>query len=1311
MLRPPHSRTLPYADAAPAGTAQAVEVEIAIVIAGSVAVARRAWALAIPERCDALAKPRRRAHWGPALLLAVAACSAAMAQGCGPGQMGNPCAQGDVAVQGALAPEADLGIGNPVHLATGNKYLFEEDLPASPSSPLLALARHYNSLDPRHGPLGRGWALSYDTRLYRVGRRIQIVQADGSRLDFPVPDAGSADHARTPRGRLYRQGLGWAWLWPDGRRLDFDAQGRLSAVRAAIPRPGLLRIQRHDTGLLHGLIARLSDEQGNEARLHYRIAAGQAYLDSLETPQGRWRYRYDSAGEGRGMRLTAVERPDGLLRRYLYEAARQNGNPWLPTGIAVAASSPAAPIRIRSWAYDAAGRVIEASHHPSTAPQAPGDDDWPQKPAHSPPGRPAITLHYQAPAKPGQDGQTLLQTAGGRRLALHTRSEQGRYTLPDSVLSVGKGAPDAPEGWPGLTMHYDAAGRLSHWHSPLTGGRTLRYDEQGRLAQVESSAGERWQYGYDDTHRLLRLSASRKGVGQHIRLHWHQNRLAAIEHPAEREDLVHDEHGRLVQRRVTRPALPGTGQTALRYEESFEYDAQGRLTAHHLPEGGALHYQWEKGRVARLEWHDRQGRRHLVLYGLPRQAGYRHGNGLHTLAALHAGPVFSMTVTNGATPIWAHLRGQDTQGRVTHLADWYGARNVGRGWRLHYDAASRLARAIPVILPPAGSPQETLPVVATPHTRQTLAHEHWYAWRPDGGLIAGRHNGTTHRPKIERAADGLPARLDGRRLRYDPTGRLEQVSDSQGRTARYTHNAHGYRISARYEMGRDGENAATPGKPGYPQSKQYLYVGHRLAAEIGALTHDGPQPHTGAAMKGGAIGRRYLYAGQTLAGFIDYRPDAPDGQLYAVHADPLGTPRLITDAQGSVRWLAEHSPTGELLHRWGDLDFDMRLPGQIADPLTGWHDNLLRTYAPAMGAYLEPDPLGPLPDQQALGYARQQPHRYTDPTGLILFAFDGTRQAAVSRANVWKMSQRYADGPAHYHAGPGNPYYMNNDALVASKAGDILDTQWQRLLESLQAAPANETQAIDIIGYSRGAALARHFGNMIASRVEDGRFRYDIPGQGTLQACVDLRFMGLFDTVAQFGLNGALNHLYTYTISPEWTRVAHAVALHEYRAWFPLTSVTGSNRPGVVEAPFVGAHANIGGGLGLFTGLEVPVSPGDLADVSLNWMLWQARIAGVGWVAGPLADREVTDPLLHDYRPGALRWISDGDRHVDSAFGVRLAGEQGVLDALGARHRQAAEPFIRRFDDWRTREGTAVGEVDMAEYGQWLRETLDWALP
>src|SRR3546814_9446333 len=72
--------------------------------------------------------------------------------------------------------------------------------------------------------------------------------------------------------------------------------------------------------------------------------------------------------------------------------------------------------------------------------------------------------------------------------------------------------------------------------------------------------------------------------------------------------------------------------------------------------------------------------------------------------------------------------------------------------------------------------------------------------------------------------------------------------------------------------------------------------------------------------------------------------------------------------------------------------------------------------------------------------------------------------------------------------------------------------------------------------------------------------------------------MGLFDTVAQFGLLGAQNANYELTIAAAWEWVAHAVALHERRWLFPLTS-TDNGGGNIIEAPFIGAHADIGGGI------------------------------------------------------------------------------------------------------------------------------------
>src|SRR3546814_12760496 len=96
--------------------------------------------------------------------------------------------------------------------------------------------------------------------------------------------------------------------------------------------------------------------------------------------------------------------------------------------------------------------------------------------------------------------------------------------------------------------------------------------------------------------------------------------------------------------------------------------------------------------------------------------------------------------------------------------------------------------------------------------------------------------------------------------------------------------------------------------------------------------------------------------------------------------------------------------------------------------------------------------------------------------------------------------------------------------------------------------------------------------------------------------------MGLFDTVAQFGLLGAQNANYDLTIAAAWEWVAHAVALHERRWLFPLTS-TDNGGGNIIEAPFIGAHADIGGGIAVNEDGRAS-SRGDLAGGPPKRMLW-----------------------------------------------------------------------------------------------------------
>ena len=60
----------------------------------------------------------------------------------------------------------------------------------------------------------------------------------------------------------------------------------------------------------------------------------------------------------------------------------------------------------------------------------------------------------------------------------------------------------------------------------------------------------------------------------------------------------------------------------------------------------------------------------------------------------------------------------------------------------------------------------------------------------------------------------------------------------------------------------------------------------------------------------------------------------------------------------------------------------MRLPGQYFDAETGLHHNGFRPYDPAIGRYLQADPVGLAVSSNQYGYVDSNPLSYIDPLGL-----------------------------------------------------------------------------------------------------------------------------------------------------------------------------------------------------------------------------------------------------------------------------------------------------------------------------------------
>lgn len=267
---------------------------------------------------------------------------------------------------------------------------------------------------------------------------------------------------------------------------------------------------------------------------------------------------------------------------------------------------------------------------------------------------------------------------------------------------------------------------------------------------------------------------------------------------------------------------------------------------------------------------------------------------------------------------------------------------------------------------------------------------------------------------------------------------------------------------------------------------------------------------------------------------------------------------------------------------------------------------------------------------------------------MALYAFDGTLDdgseygtdvgAIGKETNVYKFREAYnADTAAAgvnnvYKSGVGTRF----DAIGALVGGmwgvgwlARINEAYDRLCENYAAGDTT----IDVVGFSRGSALALGFVNKV---YDEGVRRNDTQ----VVAHPTIRFLGLFDVVAAFALANLggpfakFEPFHPLTLPANVQHAFHAMALDERRPSFEVTRVHGA-----YEVWFRGVHSDIGGGnqnLGL-------------SDISLRWMWRKAITCGLPITELNLNlgrdDCRPTDPI----RPNLFSKISSYWRTIGPA--------------------------------------------------------------
>jgi RHS repeat-associated protein len=358
----------------------------------------------------------------------------------------------------------------------------------------------------------------------------------------------------------------------------------------------------------------------------------------------------------------------------------------------------------------------------------------------------------------------------------------------------------------------------------------------------------------------------------------------------------------------------------------------------------------------------------------------------------------------------------------------------------------------------------------------------------------------------------------------------------------------------------------------------FVYDGWNLIAELDAIANH-------------AVQRSYVW-GVDLSG--DLQGAGGVGGLLAVRTASSAAGSLVThfaaadgngnivalvdsrDGRNSARY--EYGPFGEPLRADGPVAEanPFRFSTKFTDAETGLLYYGLRYYVPDTGRWLSRDPLGEQGGVNLYGFVQNAPTTWCDPLGLALYAFDGTNNNAYRDT----ADSETENGPTNvsilYELYRGNRFYapgvgttdgpLNPLGLAGGYGGKARE---RNALLAAEEFVANGDLVADIIGFSRGAAEARDFANRLKAKFP----------------CVSIRWMGLFDTVASFGLGGnGYDFGYHFGIPEGTGSVLHLTAGGERRYFFPLMSINSgpsqlNPNPNFREQEIVGAaHSDVGGG-------------------------------------------------------------------------------------------------------------------------------------
>jgi RHS repeat-associated protein len=505
-----------------------------------------------------------------------------------------------------------------------------------------------------------------------------------------------------------------------------------------------------------------------------------------------------------------------------------------------------------------------------------------------------------------------------------------------------------------VEVRYDALGRVTQTSDPLGRTTALRYDELGNPIEVTNGAGERVLREYDALGNLLQQSGAgvldRYSYDSRGRLKLEVNDTAsrgfeydALDRPtaitdglAGTERRRYDSDGQLVQ--LVYPNTPPYG-SASPAVTTYQYDALGRIVGLSDPIAGSWKF-----------FYDGVGRLLQVLDS---------SNNLRTATFSLEGFVHNVAFTSGSGDVETiGYSNYDALGNPRTITS-----SVEGPTQVTYDARSRVKQ---VSYPKVGGGTET----------ETFDYDR-----------VGNRLHHTDRTGVAKTY-GL-----------DAADQLKSISVNGAVVDAFDYDGAGRRI-------RETPNVGSATNLTYDALSRLVKLDRGASYKL-RLTYD-------------PSGRRYrrFESGQPTATFPSNLVETRDGSSVRlvtlggsdrVLAEVTGTStkRLLLDAQRNVVGVTDggamlakrrYETFGRVRSTQGSTTVERGYAGMPSEGASGLVYMGARHYDPAVGRFLQTDPLG-IDSDQLYAYAASNPYRFVDPLGL-----------GPEIATGWEQAEGFAEG-------------------------------------------------------------------------------------------------------------------------------------------------------------------------------------------------------------------------------------------------------------------------------------------------------------